>query len=360
MSRPIISFVIPTYNKLEYTKPFLQSLLAAVPLGSEIILVDNGSTDGTADFMLAFSKGAENTKVLFLGRNLGYSAANNIGARAASGEHLIFLNNDMLVLPGSFVPYLEELQKENAGLVGGRLLYNDNTIQHAGIAFHLSGHPIHRKVRMPASFDSEASPLEVIGITGACIGIRAGLYERLGGFDENYSILYQDVDLCLKVLSAGKRIIYRPDAILYHYESITSGAFKDYDIVEQDWRYLKKQWRDFFTRLRQQTYITVENQAANRNVVIYGTGRLACLAADALRECNVLPSAFVDSDRRRWGGRFLDRMIISPKELTKLHRPLVLIASMYEYEIRESLGELDTKLELFDSCFTFDQMRSLL
>lgn len=360
MSRPTISFVIPTYNRLEYTSPFLHSLSEAAPPDSEIILVDNGSTDGTEDFLLTFSRGRENTRVLLLGRNLGYSVANNIGAQAASGEFLLFLNNDMLALPGSFDPYIDELQKDGVGLVGGRLLYADGTIQHAGIAIHLSGHPVHRKVRMPSSNDPEVAPLEVAGITGACIGIRSGLFQKVGGFNTKYAILYQDIDLCLKVLSSRKQIIYRPDANLYHYESVTSREVKTHDVVARDWQYFKGQWPDFLRRLRHQAHTAIKGLAADRTFLIYGTGRLAILAGEMFQGCDVRPAAFVDSDQSRRGGRFLNRTIISPDEITKQFRPFVLIASMYEYDIRESLRRLDAELEISDSCFSFSQVRALL
>lgn len=349
MSKKSLSFIIPVHNKLEYTEPFLRSLFAHLPPDSEIVIVDNGSTDGTAQFLHSFRNRTDSVKVLQLEENRGYSEANNIGAKAAAGELLIFLNNDMLALPGSFAPYLEELRKEDVGMVGCRLLYANDTIQHAGISVHISGHPVHRKVGMPLEEDAEAARVRTFAITGACIGMRASDFRYFGGFDTGFAILYQDTDLCMKVLASGKQIIYRPDALLYHYESVTSGAVKAHDVIEKDWRLLRSKWAGIFSRLRDEANAFLRRVVADRHLLVYGTGRLAQLSAELIDNCGIPIFAFVDSDPERSGCSFLNRPVIAPLAIEEVDRPLILIASMREYEIRKIIYTRAPNAEIVES-----------
>lgn len=158
-------------------------------------------------------------------RNLGFSGANNQGARIAKGRFLVLLNNDTQAFPGWLAAMLEVAREPEVGVVGARLLFPDNTIQHAGVivAGNLFGRssfsPFHCSYRVPADDPSVMVRREYQIVTGACIATPRELYLELGGLDETYWNGYEDVDYCLKVRARGLKVVYEPRATVYHFES---------------------------------------------------------------------------------------------------------------------------------------------
>jgi GT2 family glycosyltransferase/Flp pilus assembly protein TadD/predicted O-methyltransferase YrrM len=217
------SIIIPVWNKRELTEQCL-SELARVTTGIsyEVIVVDNHSTDDTAQFLNQLSG---DIQIIRNSENLGFAKACNQGAQAARGRFLIFLNNDTIPL-SNWLPALvaEVTSHPEVGIVGSKLLYEDDTIQHAGVVFSREGlmpyhlyrhfHRDHPAVNQRRTFQS---------VTAACLLIRREIFETAGGFDEGFQNGLEDVDLCLKVSDKGWQIVYQPLSMLYHLESQTPG-----------------------------------------------------------------------------------------------------------------------------------------
>lgn len=217
------SIIIPVWNKRELTEQCL-SELARVTFGIsyEVIVVDNHSTDDTAQFLNQLSG---DIQIIRNSENLGFAKACNQGAQAARGRFLIFLNNDTIPLSNWLTALVAEVTSHpEVGIVGSKLLYEDDTIQHAGVVFSREGlmpyhlyrhfHRDHPAVNQRRTFQS---------VTAACMLIRREVFETAGGFDEGFQNGLEDVDLCLKVSDKGWQIAYQPLSMLYHLESQTPG-----------------------------------------------------------------------------------------------------------------------------------------
>jgi GT2 family glycosyltransferase/2-polyprenyl-3-methyl-5-hydroxy-6-metoxy-1,4-benzoquinol methylase len=242
---PKTTIVIPVRNRAEFTARCLDALAATVDPGeTEIIVVDNGSTDRTGDLLRSAPLPI---RVVINAENLGFARAANQGARAARGDLLVFLNNDTEPETG----WLEALQaaatEPGVGIVGARLLYpGTRRIQHAGLALNAEGIPDHLWRGVPADDPRVCRPRDVDMVTGACLAIRRALFERLGGFDENYRNGVEDVDLCLAARADALRIRYEPSAVVLHHEGATEGRF---DAVEPNLRRFFGKWETVLARM---------------------------------------------------------------------------------------------------------------
>jgi GT2 family glycosyltransferase/thioredoxin-like negative regulator of GroEL len=235
------SIIIPLFNQVEYTKQCLEALIQNTPDELyEVIIVDNASTDGTKEFLKSLEG---DVKIITNKENLGFAKACNQGAKTAQGGYLVFLNNDTKVLPG----WLDELVKcaredKKRAVVGAKLLYPDDTIQHAGVAITDSPHPIfpyHIHHKKPSNAPEVNVMREYQAVTGACMLVRKDLFEKMGGFDEDFLNGYEDVDLCFRIRENGYKIIYCPESIVYHYESVSDGRFS---AVEHNVKRLHQKW----------------------------------------------------------------------------------------------------------------------
>jgi ADP-heptose:LPS heptosyltransferase/glycosyltransferase involved in cell wall biosynthesis len=160
-----------------------------------------------------------------------WSRFNNLGATAASGDVLLFLNDDIeLTAPGWLAPMLEQVLRPEAGVVGGRLLYPDGRVQHAGL-YLAEGHGRHAfRFAEPGDlgpFGIGGVAREVAAVTGACLMVRRDLFERLGGFDEAHSVINNDMDFCLRARAAGHAVIYTPHASMIHHELASRASVED-------------------------------------------------------------------------------------------------------------------------------------
>ena len=226
-ARPLTTIAIPTFNHLELTRQCIDAIQRTTEPGSyEIVVVDNGSTDGTPAWLADQDADGRLRAVLNDG-NRGFSAACNQGAALARGEVVLFLNNDTIPHPG----WLDAVQAELAehpetGIVGSKLLYANGTIQHAGVVVgEREGEgdpfPFHVYLCQPADAPHVSRRREFQFVTGACLAIRRELHERVGGFDEAFWNGHEDLDLCLKARAAGAKVVYRPDSVVTHLESQT-------------------------------------------------------------------------------------------------------------------------------------------
>ncbi|MBE0566423.1 MAG: glycosyltransferase family 2 protein, partial [Krumholzibacteria bacterium] len=224
---PDVSIVMPVFNKLELTRACVASIEAQAGAASyEILVVDNGSSDGTGQWLAAAAR-AGRLRAVPNPRNQGFSCGCNLGAEHARGRYLLFLNNDMEVLPGWLDPLVWTLDADpDVGIVGARLLFPDGTIQHAGVAmvdYRDDVPPIlggqHKSYRKPHDDPEVLRPQLMQVVTGACLMIRPEVFAAIGGFDEGYWNGNEDVDLCLKAGEAGWLVVYRPESTVIHYES---------------------------------------------------------------------------------------------------------------------------------------------
>ena len=217
------SVIIPLFNRAELTEQCLVNL-AEVTHGVryEVVLVDNGSTDATTQVLAGLGG---DVQVIRNAENRGFAAACNQGAAAARGRHLVFLNNDTIPLQGWLEPLLAELDGDpRVSVVGSKLLFDDGTVQHAGVIFSREiPIPYHVFYRSDAAAPAVNRRREIQCVTAACMAVRRSTFDALGGFDEGYVNGYEDVDFCLQVRERGEKVVYQPQSTLYHLESQTPG-----------------------------------------------------------------------------------------------------------------------------------------
>jgi GT2 family glycosyltransferase len=240
------SIIIPVFNKAELTRNCLRTLRDTLTGAGdgEVIVIDNASSDETPEMLKEFPW----TTVIRNERNLGFAGANNQGARIAQGRYLALLNNDTQGFPGWLAAMLNVFREPGVGVVGARLLFPNDTIQHAGVivAGNLFGRgsfsPFHCSYGLPANDPRVIERRDYQIVTGACLVTPRELYLELGGLDEIYWNGYEDVDYCLKARARGLRVVYEPAATLYHFES-QSGAQR-FRKVWWNVRTLTERWRD--------------------------------------------------------------------------------------------------------------------
>jgi GT2 family glycosyltransferase len=234
------SIVIPVHNRAALTRQCLDTLLAspAETVAVEIVVVDDCSTDSTAE-MLADYEGK--VRVIHHDQNTGFGPSCNDGAAAASGEWLVFLNNDTVPQQGWLDALLAyAAPRERLGLVGAKLLYPDDTIQHAGVVFSRGRHPQHLYSGFPATHPAVNKSRQFQVVTAACALIRRQLFQESGCFDPAFVNGYEDVDLCLRLRRLGYEIHYCRESVLYHLESAT----RDYLLSPQNFRLFLERWAD--------------------------------------------------------------------------------------------------------------------
>ena len=227
-----VSILIPTCDHIRDLETCVESIYARTTYPDfEIILIENNSkapeTFRTYERMQ--KEHPDNLKVVtWEGKGFNYSALNNFGEKFATGEYLLLLNNDTEVITAA---WLEEMvmyaQQKRVGCVGAKLLYPDDTIQHAGVGFGIGGVAGHLHKYYPASSDGYMGRLnyvqDVYADTAACLLIRKEIYDEVGGLDESYAVAFNDVDFCVRVRQAGYTNVFTPFAQLYHYESKSRG-----------------------------------------------------------------------------------------------------------------------------------------
>ena len=228
-----VSILIPTCDHIRDLELCVDSIYARTTYPDfELILIENNSKQ--PETFRAYERmqkeHPDNLKVVtWEGKGFNYSALNNFGEQYATGEYLLLLNNDTEVITTN---WLEEMvmyaQQKRVGCVGAKLLYPDDTIQHAGIGFGIGGVAGHLHKYFPAASDGYMGRLnyvqDVYGDTAACLLIRREIYDEMNGLDESYAVAFNDVDFCVRVREAGYTNVFTPFAQLYHYESKSRGT----------------------------------------------------------------------------------------------------------------------------------------
>ncbi|HTV41928.1 MAG TPA: glycosyltransferase [Candidatus Sulfotelmatobacter sp.] len=241
---PQVSVIIPTFNNLALTRNCISSILSDTPQGFfEIVVVDNGSTDGTPAW-LKREEEAGLLRAILQSNNTGFARGCNIGAQAAACPLLVFLNNDTQVTEGWLAALVKTAQQSKAGAVGAKLLYADGTIQHAGIEF-INGIPDHPYRHASADLPAANRQRELDMVTGACLMTPRDLFLSLGGFDEIFRNGVEDIDYCLRVRASCRTVVYEPQAVVYHLEGQSRGRF---DHVNENLKIFFERWKGTFDK----------------------------------------------------------------------------------------------------------------
>lgn len=218
--------VVPLFNCVSLTRAMLASLRATLPRGlsHEIILVDDGSTDGTRDWLRTLGPPV---RAVLNERNLGYAAANNRGAAVATGRHLVLLNNDLVLRPRWLEPMLDAQRRlgARAGVIGN--IQRDaatGAVDHSGIIINHQGKPEHdRSLPLRALLPHPFSIRPVPAVTGACLLVERELYLSAGGFSEEFVNGCEDVDLAFRLARQGRRNAVALASVVRHHVSSSPG-----------------------------------------------------------------------------------------------------------------------------------------
>lgn len=231
ISHPKISIIIPTRDLSAILDTCLTSIYEKSSYRNyEIILIDNGSVE--KDTFAVIDKWRkhepERFKCYRLDIPFNYPKINNYAAQKATGDYLLFLNNDTELITHDWLEaMLEQAQRPSIGAVGALLLYPDNTIQHAGVVVGLGGVAGHGHHYLPANvpgyFGQVMTVNNYLAVTAACLMCRKADFEKVNGLEEALSVAFNDVDLCLKFIEEGLNNIYLPHVVLYHHESKSRG-----------------------------------------------------------------------------------------------------------------------------------------
>ncbi len=253
---PLVSILIPSRDGYMMLSRCVESIRSKTDYPSyEILIIDNGSTDSQSLRYLEQLQAKGTARVLRDDGPFNFSALNNRAAHQAKGEVLVLLNNDIEVIsPGWLAEMVSHAVRPEIGVVGAKLYYPNDTIQHAGIVVGMGGVAGHSHLKWPRSALGNAGDLWLarnpLAVTAACCAVRKQLYLDMGGLNEqDLPNAYNDVDFCLRLAERGFRILWTPHAELYHHESASRGYE---DTPEKQARfakevaYMQKRWGDSY------------------------------------------------------------------------------------------------------------------
>lgn len=256
-----VSIVIPSHNGEKVLRKCLDSIFEKTDYTNyEVVLVENNSTEKALfDYYEELEGSGKPVKVVtWEGEGFNFSSLVNFGVSKCDGEYILLLNNDIEVLDRDWLDILAGfVSRSEVGAVGPRLWYPDDTYQHAGLAIVGNG-----VARLFVDLPEEHAPTKyltfhdmtrnVSAVTGACLMTRREVFDEVGGFDEELSIAFNDVDYCLKCAECGYLTVYTADTSLYHYESFTRGT--DYDKSEKQIRMtrelaaFRQRWAEIYVK----------------------------------------------------------------------------------------------------------------
>lgn len=214
---PLVTILIPNYNGKKWLKTLLPTIEKSTYPNFEILVVNNGSTDDSAQFL---KKNYPSVRVLEIKKNRGYAGANNLGVKKALGEYVLFLNNDTTVMPSFLTPLVEKMESNlKIGAVQPQIrhMVNRRVIDSIGSFFTFTGFLYHYGYFQPHRFRKYQKELSVYSVKGACFLMKKKDYIDLGGIDESFVTYVEESDLCHRILLSGKKIIYVPQSVVYHF-----------------------------------------------------------------------------------------------------------------------------------------------
>ena len=253
-SEPPVSIIIPTRDRPDLLAQCVEGILHRTHYCNlEVLIVDNGSVEpATLTLFDQLTSSDSRVSILAHPGPFSYSALNNAAARVASGEVLLLFNNDIDVIDSSWLRELvSHAIRPDVGVVGAKLLYANEQIQHGGIVLGPNGQIIHihrlANRNDPGYCGQLALARTLSAVTGACVAIRRAVFFEVGGLDEvNLTMAFNDIDLCLRVGDYGYRVVWTPFAELFHLESASRGLDDTTPSKRErflrELRYLQKTW----------------------------------------------------------------------------------------------------------------------
>jgi GT2 family glycosyltransferase len=225
---PLTSLIVPTRDRVDLLRGCVDGLLRDTNYPAlEIIVVDNDSVEqATHDYLRSIGHDPR-VRIERWSGDFDYSAINNHAVSGAKGTIIGLVNNDLKVIDGEWLnEMVRNIVRTDVGIVGAKLLYADDTLQHAGVVTGI-GTASHRYKGKPVTYGGHGGHLfathELSAVTAACLLIRKSVWDEVDGLSADFPIAYNDIDLCLKVREAGYRILFEPKALLYHLESQSRG-----------------------------------------------------------------------------------------------------------------------------------------
>ncbi len=248
---PLVSIVIPTagarrevrYREVVLVEHCVESILSTSTYGNlEVVAVVDSHVDGATRERLV-ELGGGRVRLVEFEREFNFSAKINRGAVNSEGQYLLLLNDDMeVVTPNWIERMLMYAEQPEIGAVGGRLWWQDGRLQHAGILFENGGYPGHVYYGFPGGSGAYSNNVLVaqnyLALTGACLMTSRLDFDAVGGFSLDFPMNYNDMDFCLKLVAAGKRNVYDPDTVLYHFES----SSRDTEVEDWEKDLLRARW----------------------------------------------------------------------------------------------------------------------
>ncbi len=227
---PLVSVIIPNKDHHKDLDLCIRSIITRGTYRNlEFVVVENNSSSKeTFAYYEAIQKEFPQVHVVTWDREFNYSAINNFGVTFAKGRYLLFLNNDTELIATNFIEeMLGFCQREEVGAVGAKLLYQDDTIQHAGVVVGFGGIAGHTFIGLHKAensyFHRAMCAQDYSAVTAACMMSKKSVFEQAGGFSEDLAVAFNDIDYCMKVRRLGKLVVFAPYALLYHYESKSRG-----------------------------------------------------------------------------------------------------------------------------------------
>ncbi len=227
---PLVSIIIPNKDHTRDLDMCLKSIMKNTYDNYEVIVVENNSTEPeTEEYYKNITSVCPKAKVLRWPGEFNFSSINNFGVKEAKGEYLLFLNNDIEAINNDWLDrMLGFCQREDVGIVGAQLLYPDGIIQHAGVVIGFGEIAGHAFVGLHPdeckAFGRAMLTQDYSAVTAACLLTKKEIFDKVGGFDEEFKVAFNDIDYCLRVRELGKKVVYNSFAALTHYESKSRGA----------------------------------------------------------------------------------------------------------------------------------------
>ena len=242
--KPFATVIIPSKDKAQLLEACLKGLVAAQPRNFEIIIVDNGSEEPLTFSLYERWKQDSRIRIQYSPGQFNFSALCNSGAAIAKAPTLVFLNNDTVACTADWIATLSAwAQSPGIGAVGTKLIYPSGRLQHAGVVLGLGGYAAHidhtASPHHSGYLQGSNVPREMSAVTAACLAVEKAKFDHVGGFEEKgFPVELSDMDLCLRLSSAGWRTICLPEPVLVHHESATRGRAPDMDVAYGDERRL--------------------------------------------------------------------------------------------------------------------------
>lgn len=249
---PKVSIIIPNKDNKSDLKKCIESVLKSTYKNYEVIVVENNSVkEDTFKYYELLEKEHKNIKVVYSKiKGFNYPKINNIGVENSTGEYIILLNNDTEVITTDWIENMIGIcKRDDVGIVGAKLLYPDDTVQHAGVVIGIGGVAGHINLNIKENDPGYFSRANVINnfsaVTAACLMIKREIFDKVQGLDEKFAVAFNDIDLCLKVRKEDYLVVYTPYAKLHHFESKSRGAentkekkmrfAKEIDLFKDNW-----------------------------------------------------------------------------------------------------------------------------